>query len=59
MLRISSLFVVARTNKAQGNLDQNNDPNPYVTEYKDPNAPHPTKGIEHQRPTGWERQDVV
>jgi ubiquinol oxidase len=40
-------------------LDQKNDPNPYVSEYKDPSMPHPTKGIEHLQPTGWERKDII
>ena len=50
---------ISRLTILKGNLDQDNDPNPYVTGYKDPNTPHPSKGIEHQRPTGWERRDVV
>ena len=46
-------------NHTLGNLDQKNDPNPYVSKYKDLSKPHPTKGIEHLRPVGWERKDVV
>lgn len=46
-------------NHTLGNLDQRNDPNPYVSEYKDESKPRPTKGIEHQRPQGWEREDVI
>ncbi|OCK83741.1 alternative oxidase [Lepidopterella palustris CBS 459.81] len=46
-------------NHTLGNLDQKNDPNPYVSEYKDPSKPHPTKGIEHLRSTGWEREEVI
>ncbi|KAI9694262.1 MAG: Alternative oxidase, mitochondrial precursor [Bogoriella megaspora] len=46
-------------NHTLGNLDQDNDPNPYVSKYKNPDQPHPSKGIEHQRPTGWERNDVI
>ncbi|KAK4613532.1 Alternative oxidase, mitochondrial [Fulvia fulva] len=46
-------------NHTLGNLDQANDPNPYVSTYKDPSVPHPGKGLEHQRPTGWEREDVI
>jgi len=42
-----------------GNLNQAEDPNPFVSEYKDPNQPHPGKGIEHLRPMGWERKDVI
>jgi ubiquinol oxidase len=46
-------------NHTLANLDQNKDPNPYVSRYKDPEKPHPGKGIEHLRPTGWEREDVI
>ena len=42
-----------------GNLDQRSDPNPFVSEYKDKDKPHPTKGIEHLRSTGWERDEVI
>ena len=42
-----------------GNLDQTQDPNPFVSEYKDPSKPHPGKGIEHIRNTGWEREEVI
>lgn len=46
-------------NHTLGNLDQAEDPNPFVSEYKDPDKPHPTKGIEITKPTGWDRKDVV
>jgi len=46
-------------NHTLGNLDQNKDPNPFVSTYKDPKTPHPGKGIEHIRPTGWEREEVI
>lgn len=46
-------------NHTLGNLDQKNDPNPYVSSYKEPGKPHPTKGIEYPRPQGWEREDVI
>lgn len=42
-----------------GNLDQKNDPNPYVSQYKDEGKPHPVKDISQQRPTGWEREEVI
>lgn len=42
-----------------GNLNQKEDPNPFVSEYKDPSQPHPGKGIEHIKSTGWERKDVI
>jgi hypothetical protein len=41
-----------------GNLEQATDPNPFVSEYKT-EGPHPGKGIEHLRSTGWERKDVI
>ena len=46
-------------NHTLGNLNQAQDPNPYVSEYKDKSKPHPTTRIEFQKPTGWERKDVV
>ncbi|WPH00469.1 Alternative oxidase [Acrodontium crateriforme] len=46
-------------NHTLANLDQKNDPNPYVSEYKDESKPHPTKDISQQRPKGWEREDVI
>ncbi len=46
-------------NHTLGNLDQKNDPNPYVSTYKDLDRPHPTKGIEHLKPVGWERSEVI
>lgn len=45
-------------NHTLGNLDQNDDPNPFVSEYKDPSKPHPGKDIKHLRPLGWEREEV-
>ncbi|KAF1939591.1 alternative oxidase-like protein [Clathrospora elynae] len=46
-------------NHTFGNLDQNEDPNPYVSEYRDPEKPHPTKDLAHMKPTGWERHEVI
>lgn len=46
-------------NHTFGNLDQKSDPNPYVSEYKDEAKPHPSKGIEFQRPKGWERDECI
>ena len=46
-------------NHTLGNLNQEDDPNPYVSKYKDLSKPHPTKGIEHLKPVGWERKDVI
>jgi ubiquinol oxidase len=42
-----------------GNLNQAEDPNPFVSEYNDPEKPHPGKGIEHIKGKGWEREDVI
>ncbi|KAL9091270.1 MAG: hypothetical protein Q9165_004904 [Trypethelium subeluteriae] len=46
-------------NHTLGNLDQKDDPNPFVSKYKDPTKPHPSKDIEHIKSTGWERNDVI
>ncbi|MCJ1304128.1 hypothetical protein MMC08_006940 [Hypocenomyce scalaris] len=46
-------------NHTLGNLKQDVDPNPYVSFYDDPSKPHPSKGIEDIKPTGWERKEVV
>jgi ubiquinol oxidase len=45
-------------NHTLGNLDQQKDPNPFVSEYKD-ERPHPSKGIDTLKPTGWEREEVL
>lgn len=46
-------------NHTLGNLDQVNDPNPYLSEYKDGAKPHPCKDLKFPRPTGWERSEVI
>ncbi|KAI4206536.1 MAG: hypothetical protein LQ346_001026 [Caloplaca aetnensis] len=46
-------------NHTLGNLDQNTDPNPFVSEYEDPSKPHPTKSIDNIKATGWERKEVM
>lgn len=46
-------------NHTLGSLDQRADPNPYVSEYKNEEKPHPTKDLRHQKPTGWDRQEVI
>ncbi|KAF1981200.1 alternative oxidase [Aulographum hederae CBS 113979] len=46
-------------NHTLGNLDQKNDPNPFVSAYKDPSEPHPGKGIAHLKTLGWEREEVI
>jgi ubiquinol oxidase len=46
-------------NHTFGNLEQRQDPNPYVSEYKDRVKPHPITKIEYQQPTGWEREDGI
>jgi ubiquinol oxidase len=45
-------------NHTLANLDQKTDPNPFVSQFKD-DKPHPGKGIEHLKPTGWEREDCI
>lgn len=46
-------------NHTLANLDQVNDPNPYVSKYKDTSKPHPSKSIEVLKPNGWERHEVL
>ncbi|KAF2635814.1 alternative oxidase [Massarina eburnea CBS 473.64] len=46
-------------NHTLGNLDQVEDPNPYVSDYKDHARPHPCKDLSFQKPTGWERSDII
>ncbi|KAF9888229.1 hypothetical protein FE257_009224 [Aspergillus nanangensis] len=46
-------------NHTLGNLSQRNDPNPYTSKYKDPAKPHPSKGMENLKATGWERDEVI
>ncbi|KAF1356773.1 alternative oxidase-domain-containing protein [Delphinella strobiligena] len=46
-------------NHTLGNLNQDYDPNPYIAVYKDASKPHPVKGLEHQRPEGWRREEVL
>ena len=46
-------------NHTLSNLDPSQDPNPYVSEYKDSTKPHPILGIDSEKPSGWERKDVI
>ncbi len=46
-------------NHTLANIDYKEDPNPYVSKYRDDKEPHPTKGIEYPRPQGWERDEVI
>ncbi|MCJ1281788.1 hypothetical protein MMC26_001111 [Xylographa opegraphella] len=46
-------------NHTLGNLAQREDPNPFVSEYKDAGRRHPGKGIENIKGTGWEREEVI
>ena len=46
-------------NHTLGNLEQKVDPNPFVSVYEDPSRPHPSKGIENIKPTGWDRIEVI
>jgi ubiquinol oxidase len=45
-------------NHTLANLNQKSDPNPFVSQFKD-GKPHPSKGIEYLKPTGWEREDCI
>ncbi len=46
-------------NHTLGNLAQKEDPNPFVSEYTDDSKPHPSKGIENIKSTGWDRREVL
>ncbi|KAF2269072.1 alternative oxidase [Lojkania enalia] len=46
-------------NHTLGNLNQKEDPNPFVSEYKDDSKPHPSKDLKFPKPTGWERAEVI
>jgi ubiquinol oxidase len=46
-------------NHTLSNLNQTEDPNPYVSHYRDPSKPHPDKGLLYQKSTGWERDEVI
>ncbi|EPS37513.1 hypothetical protein H072_8775 [Dactylellina haptotyla CBS 200.50] len=46
-------------NHTLANLDGDMDPNPFMTEYEDPTKPHPGKGIEHLKNTGWSRDEAL
>ena len=46
-------------NHTLGNLDQEVDPNPFISVYKDGKGDHPGKSIQNIRSTGWERDEVV
>lgn len=46
-------------NHTLGNLKQKDDPNPFASTYIDLTKPHPGKGIEHIKPVGWERDEVI
>ena len=46
-------------NHTLSNLEQRTDPNPFVSEYQDPTKPHPSKGIDTIKPTGWEREEAI
>ncbi len=46
-------------NHTLSNLKQKEDPNPFVSEYKDKTTPHPGKGIKTIKPLGWEREEII
>nr|OQO06845.1 hypothetical protein B0A51_18233 [Rachicladosporium sp. CCFEE 5018] len=45
-------------NHTLGNLKQDEDPNPYASEYKD-DKPHPRKDLKWQKPQGWDRENCI
>lgn len=46
-------------NHTLGNLDQKQDPNPFASEYRDADKPHPSKDLAFPRPEGWERHEAI
>lgn len=46
-------------NHTLGNLEQDADPNPFIAKFRDPNTPHPTKGLEFTKGTGWSREEAL
>ncbi|KAM3089163.1 inducible alternative oxidase 2 [Clarireedia jacksonii] len=46
-------------NHTLGNLKQDEDPNPFVSDYGEGMKEKPTKGIETLKPLGWERDEVI
>lgn len=46
-------------NHTLGNLDQRNDPNPFVSQFKDPEKPHPSKLLEGSKAVGWSREEAL
>ena len=46
-------------NHTLGNLDPSTDPNPFVSEWEDPERPHPSKGLKGNKATGWERKEAL
>ena len=45
-------------NHTLANLDQNNDPNPFVSTYKD-QSKAPRKENSYAKPAGWEREECI
>jgi ubiquinol oxidase len=46
-------------NHTLGNLDQTSDPNPFNSEFVDPEKPHPNKGLRHNKAIGWSREEAL
>lgn len=47
-------------NHTLANLQQKIDPNPYNSHYRsDDDKPRPVKDLRYQKPTGWEREEVL
>ena len=42
-----------------GNLRQAEDPNPFISEYRSEMQAKPSLGVNHMKPTGWEREEVI
>ncbi|KAH9219423.1 mitochondrial alternative oxidase [Leptodontidium sp. 2 PMI_412] len=46
-------------NHTLGNLDQNSDPNPFASVFKDESKPHPSKRLEGSKGVGWDREEAL
>ncbi|KAK0117802.1 Alternative oxidase, mitochondrial precursor [Cadophora gregata] len=46
-------------NHTLGNLDQNTDPNPFASVFKDESKPHPSKNLEGSKGEGWAREEAL
>lgn len=46
-------------NHTLGNLDQNSDPNPFASVFKEETKPHPSKRLEGSKGEEWGREEAL